>query len=153
MSCTAWIDRGIRTYPQATGTTSDPYIFNHEIGNDADGVAISAYIESSQFDIGDGEQFSFVSRVIPDVTFDGSSAASPAATFTIKARNYPGASYDQSQDGTVTRTATSPVEQFTNEFQVRVRGRSIALRVASSDTGVAWRLGTPRLDIRADGRR
>ena len=150
---TAWIDRGIRTYPQATGTTSDPYIFNHEIGNDADGVAISAYIESSQFDIGDGEQFSFVSRVIPDVTFDGSSAASPAATFTIKARNYPGASYDQTQDGTVTRTATSPVEQFTNEFQVRVRGRSIALRVASSDTGVAWRLGTPRLEIRADGRR
>jgi hypothetical protein len=150
---TAWVDRGIRTYPQATGTTSEPYIFNHELGTDADGSAITAYIESSQFDIGDGEKFSFVSRVIPDITFNGSSATNPTATFTIKARNYPGASYDQSQNGAVTRSSTSPVEQFTNEFQVRVRGRSIALRVESSTVGTAWRLGTPRLEMRTDGRR
>lgn len=153
MARTAWVDRGIRTYPQATGTTASPYIYNQEKGTDADGNGISAYIESSQFDIGDGEQFSYVGRVIPDLTFEGSTVTTPSATFTIKARNYPGGAYDQSEDGSVTRTATTPVEQFTNEFQTRVRGRSIALRVASSEVGVAWRLGTPRLDIRADGRR
>jgi hypothetical protein len=150
---TAWVDRGIRTYPQATGTVSAPYLYNHEKGNDDDGSAISAYIESSQFDIGEGEHFSFVDRVIPDLTFGGSTGLSPAATFTMQARNFPGANYDQSQDETTTRTATSPVEQFTNQLFVRVRGRSLSLKVASDTLGVQWRLGMPRVNVRMDGRR
>lgn len=150
---TAWLDRGIRAYPQATGVESNPYLYNHENGNDNDGSAISAYVESSQFDIGQGEVFSFVDRLIPDVTFDGSTGADPSATFTIKSRNFPGATYDQSQDASTTRTSTTPIEQFTNQAFVRVRGRSIALKIASDTSGVQWRLGVPRLNIRADGRR
>jgi len=150
---TAWIDRGIRTYPQATGTTASPYLYNHENGNDDDGSAIDSYIESSQFDIGQGDSFSFVDRVLPDLTFDGSTSMDPTATFTIKARNYPGAAYDESQDETATRTATTPVEQFTNQLHVRIRGRGVALRVSSTEIGVQWRLGVPRLNIRPDGRR
>ena len=150
---TAWVDRGIRTYPQATGNLSFPYLYNHEKGNDDDGSAISSYIESSQFDIGEGEHFSFVDRVLPDVTFGGSTGADPAAVFTMQARNFPGATYDQSQDETTTRTATSPVEQFTNQLFGRVRGRSMSLKGSSDALGVQWRLGMPRVNIRMDGRR
>ena len=149
----AWLDRGIRSFPQATGVESDPYLYNHENGNDNDGVAISAYVESSQFDIGQGEAFSFVDKLIPDVTFNGSTGVDPAAIFTIKARNFPGSSYDQSQDNTVSRTVETPVEEFTDQAFVRIRGRSIALRVSSDALGVQWRLGIPRLNIRPDGRR
>ena len=92
-------------------------------------------------------------RVIPDLTFGGSTGLSPAATFTMQARNFPGANYDQSQDETTTRTATSPVEQFTNQLFVRVRGRSLSLKVASDTLGVQWRLGMPRVNVRMDGRR
>ena len=150
---TAWIDRGIRSFPQATGIESNPYLFNHENGNDNDGDPITSYVESSQFDIGQGEVFSFVDRLIPDMTFDGSTSSDPSATFTIKARNFPGSTYDQSQDASVTRTSTTPIEQFTNQAFIRVRGRSIALKVASDNEGVQWRLGVPRINIRADGRR
>ena len=87
------------------------------------------------------------------MTFNGSTGSDPAATFSIKARNFPGATYDQSQDSTVTRTAATPVQQFTNEAYVRVRGRSVALKVSSDTLGVQWRLGVPRLNIRPDGRR
>ena len=153
LSRSSWIDRGSYQYPMATSAGTTSYLYNHEKGTDNDGLAISSYIESSQFDLGQGEAFSFVDRVIPDLTFSGSSTGSPAATFTVKARNYPGASYDQSDEETTTRTSTTPVEQFTNELYVRIRGRSIALRVGSTDTGVQWRLGTPRLNIRPDGRR
>jgi hypothetical protein len=90
-------------------------------------LAISAYIESSQFDIGDGNNFSFVSRIIPDVTFRDSTASSPSVTFTMKARNFPGGNYLQEDDSIVTKTATVPVEQFTNQANIRLRGRSMAL--------------------------
>ena len=153
LSRTAWIDRGVRQFPLATSAGPSAYLYNHEKGTDNDGAALSAYIESSQFDIGQGDQFSFVDKVIPDLTFAGSSAADPTATFTVQARNFPGANYDQVQNNATTRTATSPVEQFTNQLYFRVRGRSISLKVASSDTGVQWRLGVPRFNIRPDGRR
>ena len=153
LSRTAWLDRGVRQFPLATSAGSSAYLYNHEKGTDNDGAALSAYIESSQFDIGQGDQFSFVDKVIPDLTFAGSSAADPTATFTVQARNFPGANYDQVQNNATTRTATSPVEQFTNQLYFRVRGRSISLKVASSDTGVQWRLGVPRFNIRPDGRR
>ena len=154
---TAWLDRGINDYPLATGT--DYYLYNHEFGLD-DGstnppCAISSHIESSQIDIGDGERFAFIRRLIPDVTFGGSTATSPTATFTLKTRNFPGGAYLSSDNSSVTQTeaATSTVvEQFTNQAFVRLRGRSFALRVASSGEQVQWRLGSPRVEVRQDGR-
>ena len=150
-----WLDRGINQFPLAAG--QDGYLYLHEKGLD-DGsttpaVAISAYIESSQMDIGDGENFVFMRRLIPDLTFDSSTAASPQADFTLQTRNYPGGPYLQTSTDAVTRTATVPVEQFTNQVNLRLRGRSFALKIASSDMGVAWRLGSPRVEIRPDGRR
>jgi len=151
----AWIDRGVEQNPIAAGL--DGYLYTHENGFD-DGsqnppTAISAYIESSQFDIGDGNNFSFVSRIIPDVTFRDSTASSPSVTFTMKARNFPGGNYLQEDDSIITKTATVPVEQFTNQANIRLRGRSMALRVDSNETGMTWRLGSPRMDVRQDGRR
>jgi len=151
----AWVDRGVENYPIAAGI--DGYLYYQENGFDdgstAPASAINAHIESSQFDIGDGNNFSFVSRVIPDVTFRNSTAASPSVTFTMKARNFPGGAYLQEDDNAVSKTASVPVEQFTNQVYVRLRGRSMALRVESSNTGVGWRLGSPRMDVRQDGRR
>jgi hypothetical protein len=150
-----WIDRGVFNLPIAAGL--DGYLYNHETGFD-DGsnnppTGISAYIESSQFDIGDGDRFSFVSRLIPDVTFRDSTASPPSVNFTLKARNFPGGAYLQDNSKVVEKTASVPVEQFTQDAHVRLRGRSIALRVDSDGAGTTWRLGSPRIDVRGDGRR
>ena len=148
---TAWLDRGIRTFPIAAGSS---YLFNHETGYDDDGSAMTSFIESAPMDIGDGDKFSLIQKVIPDLTFEGSvNQSTPAANFTIKARNEPGEDYGNTSTGTATRTATSPVELFTNQINLRARGRSFALRVDSSATGMKWKLGTPRVNIRPDGRR
>ena len=152
---TAWIDRGILEKPIAAN--SDGRLYEHEVGND-DGTtspasAITAFIESSQLDIGDGENFAFIRRLIPDVTFDGSETGTPSADFVLKTRNFPGAAYSTTDTSAVSRSATVPVEQFTDQVHVRLRGRSFALRLQSSTTGVQWRLGSPRIDIRGDGRR
>mgnify|MGYP001482331345 FL=1 len=148
---TAWIDRGIRQFPIAAGS---PNLFNHETGFDDDGSAMTSFIESAPMDIGDGDKFTLVQKVIPDLTFDGStSQSSPAANFTLKARNEPGENYSNTSAGTATRTSTSPVETFTNQLNLRARGRSFALRVDSDALGVKWRLGSPRVSIRPDGRR
>ena len=155
MARTAWLDRGI--VPNPIAASSDGRLYQHELGNDdgstSPATAISAYIESSQIDIGDGETFAFIRRLIPDITFDGSTAVSPAADFVLKTRNFPGAAYTTTDDSTVTRSATVPVEQFTDQVHVRLRGRSFALRLQSDAMGVKWRLGSPRIDIRQDGRR
>jgi hypothetical protein len=155
---TAWLDRGINQLPIAAGT--DHYLFNHETGFD-DGstepaTALSAHIESSQMDIGDGDQHSFINRLLPDLTFRESTADSPKAVFTVKTRNYPGGQYLQSDVKDVTRSAaatSSVVEQFTDQVNLRLRGRSFAVKVESTDLGVSWRLGSPRLDVKPDGRR
>lgn len=155
MSRSAWLDRGVVGFPIAAGL--DGYLYYHENGFDdgstSPATGINAYIESSQFDIADGNNFSFVSRLIPDITFRNSTATSPSVVFTMKARNFPGGAYLQDDNETVTKTASTPVEQFTNQVYVRLRGRSMALRVESSTTGIGWRLGSPRIDIRPDGRR
>lgn len=150
LSRTAWMDRGLRTYPLAA---SAGYLYNHEFGEDDDGSAMTSFIESSQIDIADGEQFSLIRRVIPDFTFDGSSSNAPVVSLTLKARNAPGGNYLQTQSKDTTRTATTPVEQFTNVLNMRLRGRSFALRVDSTDLGVRWKIGSPRVDLRQDGRR
>jgi hypothetical protein len=151
MPRTYWMDRGIYDNPIAAGPNN--YLYTQETGFDADGSAITAYIESSQIDIGDGDQFAFIKRLIPDLTFRDSTASSPSANFTIKTRNFPGGVYLQSNEKTVTKTASVPVEQFTDQVHLRLRGRSFAMRIESDDSGVGWRLGSPRLDIRPDGRR
>jgi len=151
---TAWRDRGIRTFPIAAGSDgTDNYLYNHEIGVDDDGSAMEAYIESSQIDIGDGEKFLLINRLIPDLTFTGSDNGTPVANFTLETREYPGAAYDTTTEGAVTRSATSPVEQFTNQLDMRLRGRSFAIKVDSDSLGTRWRLGAPRVDLREDGRR
>jgi hypothetical protein len=155
MSRTAWQDRNVLSFP--TAISPDGYVYYQENGLD-DGsanppVALAPYIESSVVDIGDGDQFMFATRVIPDLTFRNSTNAAPTATLTIKARNFPGGSYFASDIDPVTKTASLPVEQFTDQLFTRLRGRSMSLRIESNQTGTAWRLGDPRLDLRTDGRR
>mgnify|MGYP003137913267 FL=1 len=154
---TAWNDRasGLRSFPQATG--ADFYLYDHENGLDdfstGSAVAINAFIESSDFDIGDGQQFMLVNRILPDLSFSGSTAGSPSALFTVKSRDFGGDNFTESPSGSAVRTATSPVEQYTDKIDLRARGRQMAIRVENTATGVNWRLGAPRLDARADGRR
>jgi hypothetical protein len=155
---TAWVDRGIEPYPIAAGT--DNYLYYHEFGLDdgstSPSSAIDSYIESSQLSLQDGERFVSLQKIIPDLTFDGSTSSSPSAVFTLKARNFPGGAYLQSKNSTVTQSASETstvVEQFTEQINVRLRGRSFALKVESSDTQVQWRLGSPRVELRPDGRR
>jgi len=149
---TAWLDRGTRTFPLATDDNG--YVYNHEFGYDADGAAMDSFIESSVMDIGDGDSFAYIRRVIPDLSFSGSTSIStPQATFTIKARDFPGEDFGNTAAGTTTRTQVSPVEEYTKQLYIRARGRSFAMRVESTALGAKWRLGSPRVDIRPDGRR
>ena len=155
LSRSAWMDRGKNTYPIAAST--DGYLYNHEFGLDDGSTtpasAITSYIESSQMDIGQGENFVFLTRLIPDLTFDQSTDTDATVDMTLKTRNYPGGSYLQTDTSAVTKTASTPVQQFTNQKNIRLRGRSFALKVESNVTGVQWRLGTPRVEIIEDGRR
>jgi hypothetical protein len=155
MSRTCWLDRGVTS--DAVAASPDHYLYYQEVGLDDGSTtpssAIAAYIESSQMDIGDGDQFVFMSRLIPDLTFRNSTADSPQAVMTLKVRNFPGGNYLASNLNTVTKTASVPVEQFTEQVFLRLRGRSFAFKISSDEVGVAWRLGSPRVDIRPDGRR
>ena len=146
----AWLDRGIRNLPQATG---NQYLYNHEVGFDDDGSAMTSFIESSAIDIGDGDKFLSIKQVIPDITFNGSTSVNPDVSFTMKSRNNPGADFNETTQNTTQRSATSPVEQFTEKLNYRLRGRSFALRIDSTSLGTKYKLGTPRVDIREDGRR
>jgi len=152
---TAWVDRGINQYPIAAHT--DNKLYYHEFGQDDGSTnppsAISANIESSQIDIGDGEKFSFIRRMIPDVTFRDSTNETPRVNMVVKTRNFPGVTFNETNSNTVTQSVSTPVEQFTEQIHLRARGRSFAFRIESDVTGVMWRLGTPRLDVRQDGRR
>lgn len=148
---TAWLDRGTRDFPIAA---YGGLLYNHEFGYDADGQPMDSFIESAAMDLGDGDHFAYIRRVIPDLTFTGSTAiSSPQATFTLKARNFPGEDFGNTAAGTTSRTAVSPVEEFTNQLDLRVRGRSFAVRVESNALESKWKLGSPRVDIRQDGRR
>jgi hypothetical protein len=154
LSRTAWIDSGVNQYPVAAST--DLYLYNHEIGTDDGSTnppsAINAYIESSPIDIGDGDKFSFVRRIIPDVTFVNATN-SPRLDIIMKSQNYPGSTYKTNSDSVVTQTATVPVEQFTEVENMRLRGRSVIFRIESNRVGTRWILGSPRIEIRPDGGR
>ena len=155
---TAWIDRGIEDNP--IGASTDNFLYNHESGFDdgstAPASSIDSFVQSSQFDIGDGEDFVFLNKIIPDVTFRNSTAGNPKVTLNLKTRNFPGGKYLQNSPQAVTQSqagSSSVVEQFTEQINIRLRGRSFALRVSSVDTGTTWRLGSPRINIRTDGKR
>jgi hypothetical protein len=152
LSRDAWLDRGIRTLPMATGSS---LLYNHESGFDDDGSAMTSFVESGSIDIGDGDKFLFLKQVIPDITFNGSTATNPSVAFTMKARNNPGVAprNDQTTQGTTTREAPSTVEQFTEKLDYRLRGRSFSLRIDSTALGTKYKLGSPRVDLRPDGRR
>tara|TARA_R110000764_G_scaffold133985_1_gene222081 strand:- start:126 stop:1961 length:1836 start_codon:yes stop_codon:yes gene_type:complete len=161
MNRTAWLDSGLRNYPLAA--TYNNNLVNHEQGVDdnetAVTTAIPAYVSSAQFDLDDGHQFAFIWRVLPDISFDGSEINSPTATMTLMPLQNSGSGYNNpmsvggSNTGGITRTATLPVEQFTGQIFTRVRGRQLAIKIESSEIGVTWQLGSPRIDMRADGRR
>lgn len=147
---TAWIDLGIAEFPVAANATQ---LYTHESNVDADGEAMDSFIESATIDISDGQAFAFISRLIPDLKFTGSTAESPQIDFVLKTRNFPGSAFGDEESATVVRTATTPVTQFTDQKHVRLRGRSVALRLENGTQGTQWRLGTPRIDVRQDGER
>lgn len=158
---TAWLDSPLRATPVAAGYNGQ--LIYHENGND-DGTTnpatpIEAYVQSSDFDIGDGHNFGLVTRIIPDVTFDGSTVNNPSLDFTVRPRQFPGTNYGTADSPTVTSVDNYQnqryynVQQFTEQVFVRVRGRQMAFKIISNDLGVAWQLGVPRIDSRPDGRR
>ena len=172
---TAWLDSALRASPMATtygaaGVSTNAMLVYHENGVD-DGtvnpsVPIVSNVQSSDFDIGEGNNFGFVWRLIPDLTFDGSNVNTPTAYFTAIPRNFPGSAYSPSNNPAVTSAQnyqnqiTYNIQQFTQQVYVRIRGRQMAFKVSSGTTGnaldglgVQWQLGAPRIDIRPDGRR
>jgi hypothetical protein len=155
MGRTAWLDSGVLQYPIAADYNGR--LLNHEDGSDdvsgPSAVAINAYIQSSDFDIGDGHNFGFVWRILPDVTFAGSTVQNPTCTMVVKPRTNSGTAYGTPNDKLVERTVALPVEQFTGQVYTRIRGRQMAFRIESVDLGTAWQLGSPRIDVRPDGRR
>ena len=149
----AFLDRGIRTFPIGA---ADNYLFNHETGYTDDGAVMTSRLESSPIDMGDGDYFTSIRRVIPDFTFNGSTTPDPTVNLTLQSNNFPGGNYLQTELSKVDRTATTttvPFEQFTNKADVRLRGRAFSLKVDCDTAGVRWRLGSPRVDLRQDGRR
>ena len=155
MDRTAWINCPDRTYPIAT---IDGNLIYQENGLDdnATGTAlpISAYIQSADFDLDDGYQFAFVRRLIPDLTFDGSTASSPTVTMKLYARDFPAGAYDQETDEPITKASVAvPIAPSEGQKWLRLRGRQIAFRIESDALGVQWSLGIPRLDISPDGRK
>ena len=160
MARTAWLDTGLRNFPLAA--TYSYNIVEHENGVD-DGItipatAISASITSSQYDIEDGNNFSFVYRMIPDLTFSGSTAGTtPAVTMYLQGLNNSGSGITQTGNAGVTHTGPVPaainVDEFTGQVYIRIRGRQMQMQITSNTLGTQWQLGTPRIDIRPDGRR
>jgi hypothetical protein len=162
MSRTAWLDSGLRTFPMGADTTNFRILYHENGVDDVSGltpVPINAYIQSSDFDIGDGFNFGFVWRILPDLTFNGSSANLPEVTMVVLPRVNSGTAYGAPNAPGVASTQnytsqkTYPVQQFTGQVYTRIRGRQMAYRIESDGLGVAWQMGYPRIDIRPDGRR
>ena len=153
----AWYDSHIRTFPLATEAG---VLFYHEFGVDdatdpADPQPIACYIESADFDIGEGDYFSFIKRVIPDIDFIGSQTNTPSVTLDISVRDFPG-------QGSFTHTDAAPtnankvslqVYNYTKDIWIRLRGRQVAMRIGSNTLGVQWQSGVNRIEIQPDGRK
>ncbi len=160
MARTAWIDSGLRAYPVAA--TLDQNLVNHEDGIDDNTTAttapINAYISSSEFDIGDGHNFGFVWRVLPDLTFsnsvNSSTNADPQVTMTLYGLTNSGSGSTSSAGAAVASSSTYVItEEFTGQIYTRMRGRQMIFKIESNQVGTTWQLGAPRIDIRQDGRR
>jgi hypothetical protein len=164
MSRTAWLDSSLNTYPMAATLTNQ--IVEHEIivddGTTNPASAISAYIQSSDFDLGDGHNNAFVWRMLPDVTFDGSTTPSPLKPqirMSMRPKKNPGAAFTATNNPTVASAQSYAsqrvynVQEFTQVIYTRARGREMAIRIESDTVGTQWQLGTPRMDIRQDGKR
>lgn len=156
MHRTFWLDTSLKQFPLAVALGK---IYNQEFGID-DGsvdpaVAMNSWIESSPFDLDDGHHFLQVTKLLPDITFNRSTAVNPGVTFTFNPSPAPGANYQgaDTTQATATRTATVPIEQYTPTGYMRLRGRQVVMRVENTQAGTAWRLGTIRLDVRPSGRR
>jgi hypothetical protein len=162
MNRTAWLDSGLRQYPMAADGVNNRILYHEANVDDVSGltpVAIDAYIQSSDFDIGDGHNFGFVWRILPDLTFNGSNANQPYVTMTVRPRRNSGAPYGTADNPQVASTQnytsrnTYDVQEFDGQVYTRLRARQMSFRIESTTLGVAWQLGTPRIDIRPDGRR
>jgi hypothetical protein len=155
MGRTAWLDSGLRNYPEAA--TYNYNIVDHEYGVDDNTTStptpIEAYIESAEFDIEDGQNFGFVWRMVPDLTFQGSTNQSPQVTMTLYGMNGSGSGFNTEAAKAVARTSTVTIEQFTNIIYTRIRGRQMIMRVGSDGLGTTWQLGAPRIDVKQDGQR
>jgi hypothetical protein len=161
---TAWLDTPLRDVPTGlytaeyeytdtvAGTPNSGNLFAHEVGVNDDGAAMTCFIQSNDFDLGDGDQFILTRRIIPDISYNQSTAATPTVTLAIRPRNFPGSQYQGDPSDTQNVIETS-ANIYTDQVFVRARARQMALRVASDTEGVQWQLGSPRLDIRPDGRR
>jgi hypothetical protein len=160
---TAWLDTPLRQNPQAANTPvivdnlgnvtiGSGLLYNHENGINDDDIAMVSYIQSSDFDLEDGDQFMLTRRILPDIEFNGSTANAPVVTLSIRPRNFPGAPVSINPADTQSVIETS-VDQYTDQVFVRARARQMALKVQSDTLGVQWQLGAPRLDARPDGRR
>ena len=155
MPRTAWLDRGIYDYPLAAST--DGFIYEHERilndGSTSPETGLNSFIESSPMDIGDGDSFTLVRKLVPDITFRGSTTTDSIVNVTLKAQNYPGGDNLEEVSSSVQASQVSPVDRFTEKVDIRLRGRAFTFRYESTDVGVNWRAGAPRVDIRTDGRR
>jgi hypothetical protein len=161
MERSAWLDSGLLPYPIAATYSNN--IVNQEVGvddledNEAAPVPIEAYISSSEFDIGDGHNFGFIWRMLPDLTFNGSdanAAETPQVEMTLYPLQNSGSGTGTPAGASVTEGATYVItEEFTGQIYTRVRGRQLIFKVGSTRAGTTWQLGAPRIDIRQDGRR
>jgi hypothetical protein len=161
MGRTAWLDSPLRQYPMAADYNRR-ILFHEAAVDDIAGdtaVPINAYVQSSDFDIGDGHNFGFVWRILPDINFNGSNVNGPSVTMTVKPRQNAGAPYGTANNPRVLSSnnyAVSGVyniQEFTGQVYTRLRGRQLAFRIESNNLGTQWQLGSPRIDIRNDGRR
>jgi hypothetical protein len=152
---TAWLDSPLRDTPQAIfadNVNELSYLYDHESGTNDDTLPMTAYIQSSDFDLMEGDQFVLTRRMIPDVNFEGSTATNPEANFIIRPRNFPGSSFYSNASNTQ-RVIQTTVNQFTDQVFMRARARQIALKIESTGLNTQWQLGSPRLDLRPDGKR
>ena len=167
---TSWLDSGIRPNPMGVYIVGADALLNptgrvvyHEVGNDDAGglssLPISAYVQSSDFDIGDGNNFGYVWRMLPDVNFNGSNVDQPSVVMELQPRQNSGSAYGGAANATTTSSqnyVTYPqytIQEFTGQIYTRVRGRQMAMKISSDGLGIAWQLGAPRIDVRPDGRR
>ena len=149
---TAWMDSPLRNYPMAAYEAGQK-IYYHEDGCNNDGAAFSAFIRSNDFDLDDGYKLVLTKRIIPDLSFVGSTAANPVAYMTLLPRNFPGSPYQAEPEEAIVSTTTYPIDQFTDQVFIRVRARQMSFKISSDGLGVQWQLGAPRLDSKPDGRR